>query len=154
MTALLPCGCGNRCHDQSLAVAAQIFYLNENPQPALRKHIDGLPALYLDCDTDIDLERDLAAKEEYARQIKDFSDHVRALRESRWALISMLCLDRRPIMHRASNKKLEIVTLPFCTLLQPGTAGCLLPAWAWLIVTRCQPAAVDLSGSSAASRGE
>ena len=63
----------------------QIFYLNENPHPALRKHIDGLPALYLDCNEDIDPENDDAVRQTYARQIKDFSNHVRALRESRWA---------------------------------------------------------------------
>ena len=63
----------------------QIFYLNENLQPALRKHIDGLPALYLDCNEDIDPENDDAVRQTYARQIKDFSNHVRALRESRWA---------------------------------------------------------------------
>ena len=51
----------------------------------LRKHIDGLPALYLDCDTDIDLERDTDAQSAFARQIRDFSDHVRALREARCA---------------------------------------------------------------------
>ena len=61
----------------------QIFYLKENPQPALRKHLDGLPALYMDCNEDIDLENDDTVKEAYARQIKDFSNHVRALRESR-----------------------------------------------------------------------
>ncbi len=52
----------------------------------LRKHIDGLPALYLDCDTDIDLENDISARSAFARQIRDFSDHVRALREARCAL--------------------------------------------------------------------
>jgi hypothetical protein len=66
-----------------LSAAAQIFYLNRATQPLLRKHIDGLPALYLDCDEDIDLEHDVDAKEAVAKQIKDFSDHVRALREAR-----------------------------------------------------------------------
>lgn len=64
---------------------AQIFYLSQAAQPLLRKHIDGLPALYLDCDTDIDLEHDAGAREAYAKQIKDFSDHVRALRDCRCA---------------------------------------------------------------------
>ena len=68
-----------------MCAVAQIFYLNKNPQPALRKHIDGLPALYLDCNEDIDLQHDNAVREAYAKQIKDFSNHVRALRESRWA---------------------------------------------------------------------
>lgn len=63
-----------------------MFYLNQERQPMLRKHIDGLPALYLDCDTDIDLENDISARSAFARQIRDFSDHVRALREARCAL--------------------------------------------------------------------
>ena len=62
---------------------AQVFYLNQVKQPLLCKHIDGLPALYLDCDIDIDLERDQSAKDTIARHIKDFSAHVRTLREAR-----------------------------------------------------------------------
>ena len=60
-----------------------MFYLSQNKQPLLCKHIDGLPALYLDCEQDIDLERDQAAKDRIARYIKDFSDHVRGLKDAR-----------------------------------------------------------------------
>ena len=62
---------------------AQVFYLNQVKQPLLCKHIDGLPALFLDCDEDIDLERDELAKDTLARQIKDFSAHVRGIRAAR-----------------------------------------------------------------------
>ncbi|BDA51346.1 probable deoxycytidine kinase at N-terminal half [Coccomyxa sp. Obi] len=65
------------------SVRGKVFYLNQSQQPMLRKHIDGLPALYLDCDTDIDLDRDMDAKSAFACQIRDFSEHVRALREAR-----------------------------------------------------------------------
>ena len=67
--------------------AAQIFYLSQAQQPLLRKHIDGLPALYLDCDTDIDLDRDAGAREAYAKEISSFSEYVRKLRDSRWAFL-------------------------------------------------------------------
>ena len=62
---------------------SQVFYLSQAMQPLLSKHLDGLPALYLDCDKDIDLGRDQAAKDTIARHVKDFSDHVRVLREAR-----------------------------------------------------------------------
>ena len=63
---------------------AQIFYLDQVKQPLLCKHIDGLPALYLDCDKDLDFERDQAAKITIARHVKEFSEHVRSLREARY----------------------------------------------------------------------
>ena len=61
----------------------QIFYLNRDKQPLLPKHIDGLPTLYLDWDTDIDLDGDQAAKDAFARQIEDFYEHVSRLRAAR-----------------------------------------------------------------------
>ncbi len=68
---------------EELCGLLQIFYLNREKQPLLPKHIDGLPALYLDCDTDIDLDRDQAAKDAFARQIEDFYEHVSRLRAAR-----------------------------------------------------------------------
>lgn len=84
----------------------QVFYLNQAQQPMLRKHIDGLPALYLDCDTDIDLDRDMDARSAFACQIRDFSEHVRALREARWLPRPNLCSEsgeaHRLRMHAAA----------------------------------------------------
>ena len=65
------------------SVMVQISYLDHNKQPLLQRHIDGLPALYLDCDKDVDMKRDQAAKDIYVKQIMDFSDHVRKIREAR-----------------------------------------------------------------------
>ena len=64
----------------------QIFYINPKKQPLLQKHLDGLPALYLDCDEDTDMQRDQAAKAALTKQIKDFSDHVRKVREARYGM--------------------------------------------------------------------
>ena len=64
---------------------AQIFYLNKATQPELQRHINGLPALFLDCDDDIDLERDTGAKARYAQQISEFSGFVRRLQARRCA---------------------------------------------------------------------
>ena len=64
-------------------VIVQIFYLDNSKEPLLQRHISGLPALYLDCDKDIDMERDVAAKNFYVKQIMDFSDHMRKIREAR-----------------------------------------------------------------------
>ena len=76
----------------------QIFYLSQAQQPLLRKHIDGLPALYLDCDTDIDLERDAGAREAYAKEISSFSEYVRKLRDSRWALSLCVALTHARVL--------------------------------------------------------
>ena len=64
-------------------VISQVFYLSQDKQPLLCKHIDGLPALYLNCEKDMDLERDQGAKDSVARCIRDFADHVRTLKEAR-----------------------------------------------------------------------
>ncbi len=61
----------------------QISYLDQKKQPLLQRHIDGLPALFLDCDKDIDMGRDQVAKDIYAKQILDFADYVRKVREAR-----------------------------------------------------------------------
>ena len=63
----------------------QIYYLNKATQPELQRHINGLPALFLDCDDDIDLERDTGAKARYAQQISEFSGFVRRLQARRCA---------------------------------------------------------------------
>ncbi len=60
-----------------------MFYLSQDKQPLLCKHIDGLPALYLDCEKDLDLERDQGAMDSVARYISDFADHVRNMKEAR-----------------------------------------------------------------------
>ena len=69
-----------------ILVVLQIFYLNQDKQPLLRKHIDGLPTLYLDCNEDIDMHRDQAAKDSLAKQINDFSNHVRSLHKARYGM--------------------------------------------------------------------
>ncbi|KAK9902878.1 hypothetical protein WJX75_009597 [Coccomyxa subellipsoidea] len=91
------------------SVRGKVFFLNQARQPMLRKHIDGLPALYLDCDTDIDLERDTDAQSAFARQIRDFSDHVRALREARVkpGLVLPSEESKRLVMDRCSPEMLQ-----------------------------------------------
>ena len=69
-----------------MPIVLQIFYLNRDKQPLLRRHIDGLPALYVDCNEDIDMQRDQAAKDVLAKQIKDFSNHVRNLHRARYGI--------------------------------------------------------------------
>ena len=64
---------------------AQIYYLNKATQPELQRHINGLPALFLDCNDDIDLEHDTSAKARYAQQISEFSGFVRRLQARRCA---------------------------------------------------------------------
>ena len=64
---------------------AQIYYLNKATQPELQRHINGLPALFLDCNDDIDLEHDTGAKAHYAQQISEFSGFVRRLQARRCA---------------------------------------------------------------------
>ena len=91
----------------SMPVVLQIFYLNRDKQPLLRRHIDGLPALYVDCNEDIDMHRNQAAKDALAKHIKDFSDHVRSLHEARYGINpTQICL---------------LITLPdLCKLLNCG----------------------------------
>ena len=86
---------------------AQIYYLNKATQPELQRHINGLPALFLDCDDDIDLEHDTGAKARYAQQISEFSGFVRRLQARRCApqhtvpshngLMFLSCLPARSI---------------------------------------------------------
>ncbi len=61
----------------------QVFYLSQDKQPLLCKHIDGLPVLYLDREKDMDLDRDQGARDTVARYIRDFADHVRTLKAAR-----------------------------------------------------------------------
>ena len=68
---------------------AQIYYLNKATQPELQRHINGLPALFLDCDDDIDLEHDTGAKARYAQQISEFSTFVRQLQARRCAPLAL-----------------------------------------------------------------
>ena len=73
---------------------AQIYYLNKATQPELQRHINGLPALFLDCDDDIDLEHDTGAKARYAQQISEFSTFVRQLQARRCAPLGQGSADR------------------------------------------------------------
>lgn len=78
---------------------AQIYYLNKATQPELQRHINGLPALFLDCNDDIDLEHDTGAKARFAQQISEFSTFVRQLQARRCAPPA-LC--RGPCVHVSS----------------------------------------------------
>ena len=85
----------------STPIVLQIFYLNLDKQPLLRRHIDGLPALYVDCNEDIDMQRDQAAKDVLAKQIKDFSNHVRNMHRARYGtgLMHVCLLLILPVLH-------------------------------------------------------
>ncbi len=76
----------------STPIVLQIFYLSLDKQPLLQRHIDGLPALYVDCNEDIDMQRDQAAKNALAKQIKEFSNHVRNMHTARYGMGPMLLL--------------------------------------------------------------
>ena len=42
-----------------------------------------IPALVLDCDADVDVERDLEYREHVAMQVKQYTEYVRSLTKSR-----------------------------------------------------------------------
>jgi hypothetical protein len=42
-----------------------------------------IPALVLDCDTDVDVERDMAYREHVATQVKQYTEYVKSLTKSR-----------------------------------------------------------------------
>ncbi|CAK0784012.1 hypothetical protein CVIRNUC_007215 [Coccomyxa viridis] len=75
----------NQCllPEEPESLRGKIFYLSLDKQPLLQRHIDGLPALYVDCNEDIDMQRDQAAKNALAKQIKEFSNHVRNMHTAR-----------------------------------------------------------------------
>ncbi|CAL5221461.1 g3654 [Coccomyxa viridis] len=69
--------------DEPESLKGKVFYLSQDKQPLLCKHIDGLPVLYLDREKDMDLDRDQGARDTVARYIRDFADHVRTLKAAR-----------------------------------------------------------------------
>ena len=66
-------------------IAGQVYFLDAARQSGLHAACDGVPALVLDADADIDLSRDVAAKSHYARQVRAYFEYVRAVRARREA---------------------------------------------------------------------
>ena len=66
-------------------IAGQVYFLDAARQAGLHAACDGVPALVLDADADIDLTRDVAAKSHYARQVRAYFEYVRAVRARREA---------------------------------------------------------------------
>lgn len=56
-----------------------VHFLTKERNTLMAPALDGLPALFLDHDIDIDLERDMSAKREYAQRIRAFFEYVSAL---------------------------------------------------------------------------
>ncbi|KAK9843834.1 hypothetical protein WJX81_008356 [Elliptochloris bilobata] len=88
--------------DEPHSCRGKIYYLNKATQPELQRHINGLPALFLDCDDDIDLERDTGAKARFAQQISEFSGFVRRLQARRG-----LALPQRPRLQYPNGARLS-----------------------------------------------
>ncbi|CAA0840877.1 P-loop containing nucleoside triphosphate hydrolases superfamily protein [Striga hermonthica] len=56
----------------------RVFYLEGDH---MHSSIQKVPALVLDCEPDIDFNRDIEAKQEYARQIAEFFEFVKKMKE-------------------------------------------------------------------------
>ncbi|KAL3641823.1 hypothetical protein CASFOL_012638 [Castilleja foliolosa] len=56
----------------------RVFYLNGDH---MHSSIQKVPALVLDCEPDIDFNRDIEAKQEYARQVAEFFEFVKSKKE-------------------------------------------------------------------------
>ncbi|KAK3135495.1 hypothetical protein QOZ80_5BG0419670 [Eleusine coracana subsp. coracana] len=57
----------------------RVFYLEGNH---MHSSIQKVPALVLDCEPDIDFNRDIEAKQQYARQVAEFFEFVKKKKES------------------------------------------------------------------------
>jgi len=59
----------------------QVVYLNSSLSPGMPNFIDGVPALVLDYDKEIDMENDHEAQNEYATQVKAYFEFVKEVRQ-------------------------------------------------------------------------
>lgn len=59
----------------------QVVYLNSSLSPGMPSFIDGVPALVLDYDKEIDMENDHEARNEYATQVKAYFEFVKEVRQ-------------------------------------------------------------------------
>lgn len=50
--------------------------------PALQKHLNNVPVLVVDCNPDIDVENDVAAREHFAMQVNQYWDYVQSFKQS------------------------------------------------------------------------
>lgn len=63
-----------------MRISVQLYTITSAGQSDMPRFIEGVPTLFLDHDTDIDLTHDVAAKEEYGRKIRAFFEYVQQLR--------------------------------------------------------------------------
>lgn len=69
----------------------RVFYLQGDH---VHSCIQKVPALMLDCDTDIDFNKDIDAKTEYARQVAEFFEYVQQTKENQSGAGSQLVVPR------------------------------------------------------------
>ncbi|KAJ4747778.1 Deoxycytidine kinase [Rhynchospora pubera] len=72
----LPCHLESSLHPD---IKDRVFYLEGNH---MHSSIQKVPALVLDCEPDIDFNRDIDAKRQYARQVAEFFEFVKRKKET------------------------------------------------------------------------
>lgn len=70
----------DQVYEQTVCLYVQILYLNSKV-PGMPHFIDGVPALVLDYDKEIDMQHDREAQHEYATQVKAYFEFVKEVRQ-------------------------------------------------------------------------
>lgn len=63
------------------SIQGKVVYLDSSLSPGMPSFIDGVPALVLDYDKEIDMENDHEAQNEYATQVKAYFEFVKEVRQ-------------------------------------------------------------------------
>ncbi|DBB02914.1 TPA: hypothetical protein ACH3X1_013516 [Trebouxia sp. C0004] len=89
------------------SIQGKVVYLNSSLSPGMPSFIDGVPALVLDYDKEIDMENDHEAQNEYATQVKAYFEFVREVRQRKEGDLRIAAITGGANLTQASHEQVN-----------------------------------------------